>query len=98
MATYDLAFHTRLDGVVVLQTFVETGITVGDVVTIAGAGHNLNGTHTVLSTQDFEYIGESDEGDFEFDNNVIRLYQFLARDAGDDLRAFCCDRYCHIHT
>jgi hypothetical protein len=25
MATYDLAFHTRLDGVVVLQTFVETG-------------------------------------------------------------------------
>ena len=85
MATYDLAFHTRLDGVVVLQTFVETGIQVGDVVTIAGAGHNMNGTHTVLSTQDNEYIGQSDEGDFEFDNEVIRLFQFLFRDADGDL-------------
>jgi hypothetical protein len=85
MATYDLAFHTRLDGVVVLQTFVETGIQVGDVVTIAGAGHNMNGTHTVLSTQDNEYIGESDEGDFEFDSDVIRLFQFLFRDADGDL-------------
>jgi hypothetical protein len=85
MATYDLAFHTRLDGVVVLQTFVETGIQVGDVVTIAGAGHNINGTHTVLSTQDNEYIGQSDEGDFEFDNEVIRLFQFLFRDADGDL-------------
>jgi hypothetical protein len=85
MATYDLAFHTRLDDVVVLQTFVETGIQVGDVVTIAGAGHDINGTHTVLSTQDNEYIGQSDEGDFEFDNEVIRLFQFLFRDADGDL-------------
>lgn len=85
MATYDLAFHTRQDGVVVLQTFVETGIQVGDVVTIAGAAHGLNGTHTVLATEDFEYIGESYEGDFEFDSSVIRLYQFLYRQAGVEL-------------
>ena len=85
MATYDLAFHTRQDGVVVLQTFVETGIQVGDVVTIAGAAHGLNGTHTVLSTQDNEYVGESYEGDFEFDNLVIRLYQFIFRQAGVEL-------------
>jgi len=85
MATYDLAFHTRLDGVVVLQTFVETGIQVEDAVTIAGAGHGMNGTFKVLSTQDFEYIGQSDEGDFEFDNSVIRLYQFLFLDAGGDV-------------
>ena len=85
MATYDLAFHTRQDDVVVLQTFVETGIQVGDVVTIAGAAHGLNGTHTVLSTQDNEYVGESYEGDFEFDNLVIRLYQFIFRQAGVEL-------------
>ena len=85
MATYDLAFHTRQDGVVVLQTFVETGIQVGDVVTIAGAAHGLSGTHTVLSTQDNEYVGESYEGDFEFDNLVIRLYQFIFRQAGVEL-------------
>jgi hypothetical protein len=44
MATYDLAFHTRLDGYAVLQTFVETGIQVGDSVVIAGASHGFNGT------------------------------------------------------
>lgn len=85
MATYDLAFNTRLDGVVVLQTFVETGIQVGDSVTIAGAGNDMSGTFTVLSTQDFEYLGQSDEGDFYFDNEVIRLYQFLYLDPGTDV-------------
>ena len=85
MATYDLAFNTRLDGVVVLQTFVETDIQVGDSVTIAGAGNDMSGTFTVLSTQDFEYLGQSDEGDFEFDSEVIRLSQFLYLDAGSDV-------------
>jgi hypothetical protein len=85
MATYDLAFATRLDGVVVLQTFVETGIQVGDSVVIAGAPSGMSGTFTIVSTSDFEYIGQSDEGDFEFDSDVIHLYQFLYLDAGDDV-------------
>ena len=85
MATYDLAFATRLDGVVVLQTFVETGIQVADSVVIAGAPSGMSGTFTIVSTSDFEYIGQSDEGDFEFDSDVIHLYQFLYLDAGDDV-------------
>ena len=84
MATYDLAFHTRLDGYAVLQTFVETGIQVGDSVVIAGAGHGFSGTHTIVSTQDFEFIGVSEEGDLLFDSDVIRLYQFLYVNAGTD--------------
>ena len=84
MATYDLAFHTRLDGYAVLQTFVETGIQVGDSVVIAGASHGFSGTHTIVSTQDFEFIGVSDEGDLLFDSDVIRLYQFLYVNAGTD--------------
>ena len=85
MATYDLAFHTRLDGVLVLQSFVETGIQTGDVVTVAGSGHGFNGEQTVISTVDYEFIGLSPEGDLEFDDAVIRPYQFLAYDAGADL-------------
>ena len=85
MATYDLAFHTRLDDVVVLQTFVETGIQVGDSVTIAGAGHSMSGTFDIISTQDFEFIGVSEEGDLLFDSDVIRLFQFCYRQAGDDV-------------
>lgn len=85
MATYNLAFHTRLDGVVVLQTFVDTDIQVQDTVTIAGAGHDLNGTYTVISNEPYEYLGRGDEGDLRFDYNIIRENQFLFLDAGTDL-------------
>jgi hypothetical protein len=84
MATYDLAFHTRLDGYAVLQTLVETGIQVGDSVVIAGADHGFSTTATVVSTQDFEFIGVLPEGDLDFDSDVIRLYQFLYKNAGTD--------------
>jgi hypothetical protein len=84
MATYDLAFHTRLDGYAVLQTLVETGIQVGDSVVIAGAGHGFSTTAKVVSTQDFEFIGVSEEGDLLFDSDVIRLYQFIYENAGAD--------------
>jgi hypothetical protein len=85
MATYNLAFHTRLDGVVVLQTFVDTDIQVQDSVTIAGASHDLNGTYTVISNEPYEYLGQDDEGDLRFDYNIIRENQFLFLDAGTDL-------------
>jgi hypothetical protein len=84
MATYDLAFHTRLDGYAVLQTLVETGIQVGDSVVIANADHGFSTTAKVVSTQDFEFIGVSEEGDLLFDSDVIRLYQFLYVNAGTD--------------
>jgi len=84
MATYDLAFHTRLDGVAVLQTFVETGIQVGDSVVIAGASHGFSTTAKVISTEDAEFVGISDQGDLLFDSNVIRLFQFCYYNAGDD--------------
>jgi hypothetical protein len=52
---------------------------------------------TVISTQDFEFIGVSDEGDLEFDSDVIRLYQFLAYvNAGDDYTRSV-NRYRHSH-
>jgi hypothetical protein len=85
MATYNLAFHTRLDGVVVLQTFVDTDVQTQDTVTVAGAGHDLNGSHLVISTEPYEYLGQSDEGDLEFDYNVVRDNQIIFLDAGTDL-------------
>jgi hypothetical protein len=85
MATYNLAFHTRLDGVVVLQTFVDTDVQTQDTVTVAGAGHDLNGNHLVISTEPYEYLGQSDEGDLEFDYNVVRENQIIFFDAGTDL-------------
>ena len=84
MATYDLAFHTRLDGYAVMQTFVETGIQVSDSVVIAGASHGFNATADVVSTDPYLFLGVSDEGDLRFDYSVIMENQFIYVNNGAD--------------
>jgi hypothetical protein len=85
MATFDLAFNTRLDNVVVLQTLLESGIQVGDTVTIAGNTVITNGNYKVLSTESAEFIGVDEFGDYEFDYNVIFINQFLVANTGTDV-------------
>ena len=85
MAPYNLAFHTRLDGVAVLQTFVDNDIQTQDTVTITGATVPANGNYVVISSEPYEFLGVTDEGDLEFDYNVIRENQFLIANAGADL-------------
>jgi len=82
MATFDLAFNTRLDNVVVLQTLLESGIQVGDTVTIAGNAVITNGNYKVLSTESAEFLGVDDFGDYLFDYNVILINQFLVSNVG----------------
>ena len=91
MAVYNLAFHTRLDNYAILQTFVDTDIQTQDSVVIAGAGHSLNGTFTVVSTEPYLFMGVSDEGDLIFDYEVIMENQFIFVSAGDDLERSVAD-------
>ena len=84
MASYDLAFHTRLDNYAVLQTFVDTDIQSQDSVVVAGASHGFSGTHTVISTEPYEFIGVTEEGDLVFDYDVIIPNQFIYVNAGAD--------------
>ena len=84
MAVYNLAFHTRLDNYAVLQTFVDTDIQSQDSVVVAGADHGFSGTHTVISTEPYEFIGVSDEGDLLFDYDVIMENQFIYKNTGTD--------------
>ena len=84
MAVFNLAFHTRLDNYAVLQTFVDTDIQSQDSVVVAGADHGFSGTHTVISTEPYEFIGVSDEGDLLFDYDVIMENQFIYVNAGTD--------------
>jgi hypothetical protein len=85
MATFNLAFHTRLEDYAILQTFVDTDIQSQDSVVVAGAGHNFNGTHTVISTEPYLFMGVSEEGDLVFDYDTIMENQFIYVSAGDDL-------------
>jgi hypothetical protein len=84
MAVFNLAFHARLDNYAILQTFVDTDIQSQDSVVIAGADHGFSGTQTVISTEPYEFIGVSDEGDLLFDYNVIMENQFIYVNAGTD--------------
>ena len=85
MATFDLAFHERRDGVAVVQTFVGTDIQTADSVVIAGASHNLNGTHKVISTEPYYFIGVDEQGDLQFNYSLIVDNQVLFYSAFDDL-------------
>jgi hypothetical protein len=67
-----------------LQTFVDTEIQSQDSVVVAGADHGFSGTHTVISTEPYEFIGVSDEGDLLFDYDVIMENQFIYVNAGTD--------------
>ena len=84
MAVFNLAFHARLDNYAILQTFVDTDIQPQDSVVVAGADHGFSGTHTVISTEPYEFIGVSDEGDLLFDYDVIMENQFIYKNTGDN--------------
>ena len=84
MAVFNLAFHARLDNYAILQTFVDTEIQSQDSVVVAGADHGFSGTHTVISTEPYEFIGVSDEGDLLFDYDVIMENQFIYKNTGTD--------------
>jgi hypothetical protein len=84
MAVFNLAFHARLDNYAILQTFVDTDIQPQDSVVVAGASHGFNATATVISTEPYEFIGVSEEGDLLFDYDVIIENQFIYVNAGVD--------------
>ena len=84
MAIYNLAFHARVDGFAVLQPFVQTDIQTQDIITLTGVVDPPNGSYTVLSSEPYELVGISSEGDFLFDYSIIRENQFIVASAGTD--------------
>ena len=93
MATFTVTHHQRLDDVAVVQTLEDTEIAVGQSIVLAGLGHGLNGTHTVLACPTRLFIGVDDQGDYLFDEAVIITNQLLFNDAGDDLERSAADPF-----
>jgi hypothetical protein len=86
MAVYTVIAHQRLDDYAVVQTLTNTPIEPGQSITLAGVGHNLNGTHTVLFCPQYAYIGtDGTTGEWLYDFEVPRANQVLFYDAGDEL-------------
>jgi len=93
MPVYTVTFHQRIDDYAVVQTLEATEIGIGQSITLAGLGHGLNGTHTVLAVPVYEYTGVDDEGDWLFDDQVIITNQLLFKDVGDDLERSAADPF-----
>ena len=86
MAVFTVIAHQRLDDYAVVQTLTNTDIQPGQLITLAGLGHGLNGTHTVLFCPEYAFIGiDGDTGEWLYDPLVPRENQLLFYDPGDDL-------------
>lgn len=86
MSVFTVIAHQRLDDYAVVQTLTNTDIEPGQTITLAGLGHGLNGTYTVLFCPQYAYIGtSSDTGEWAYDPNVHRPNQVMVYDAGDNL-------------
>jgi hypothetical protein len=86
VTVFSILAHQRLDGFAILQTLTDTPIEVGQSITVAGCGHGLNGTHTVLLCPQYAYDGvESDTGQWTFNGSVPRANQLLFASEGDTL-------------
>ena len=84
MAVYTVIAHQRIDDYAVVQTLTDTPIEPGQSITLAGLGHGLNGTHTVLFCPQYEYTGVSTlTGEWGYDTSVPRANQVLFYDPGD---------------
>jgi hypothetical protein len=86
MASYTITHLTRIDGYAVVQVLEDTEIEVGQDILISSASDaTFDGTHTVISTEPYELIDITDEGDLVFDWDVYYPNQAIFVDAGDNV-------------
>lgn len=86
MAVYTVIAHQRTDNYAVVQTLTDTPIEPGQSITLAGLGHGLNGTHTVLFCPQYEFTGTDGEtGEWMYNPTVPRANQVLFYDQAADL-------------
>jgi hypothetical protein len=82
MSVYTITHGFHFDDVSAVQTLTPSEVQPGDSIVVAGAGGKFNGTFTVISVEEWAYIGKNDEGYLEFDYDVPKLNQVLYAHGG----------------
>jgi hypothetical protein len=77
MSVYTITHGFHFDDVSAVQTLTPSEVQPGDSIVVAGAGAKFNGTFTVISVEEWEYIGKDQQGYFEFNYDVPKLNQVL---------------------
>jgi len=77
MSVYTITHGFHFEDVSAVQTLTPSEVQPGDSIVIAGAGAKFNGTFTVISVEEWAYIGKDQQGYLEFDYDVPKLNQVL---------------------
>ena len=77
MSVYTITHGFHFDDVSAVQTLTPSEVQPGDSIVVAGAGGKFNGTFTVISVEEWEYIGKDQQGYLEFNYDVPKLNQVL---------------------
>jgi len=77
MSVYTITHGFHFDDVSAVQTLTSSEVQPGDSIVVAGAGAKFNGTFTVISVEEWEYIGKDQQGYLEFNYDVPKLNQVL---------------------
>jgi hypothetical protein len=77
MSVYTITHGFHFDDVSAVQTLTPSEVQPGDSIVVAGAGAKFNGTFTVISVEEWEYIGKDQQGYLEFNYDVPKLNQVL---------------------
>ena len=87
MTVFTVIAHQRLDNYAVVQTLTNTDVEPGQQITLAGLGHGLNGTQTVLFCPQYAFTGiDTETGEWNYDYAYSRQNQLLFYDEGDDVQ------------
>jgi hypothetical protein len=77
MSVYTITHGFHFDDVSAVQTLTPSEVQPGDSIVVAGAGAKFNGTFTVISVEEWEYIGKDQQGYLEFNYDVPKINQVL---------------------
>jgi len=77
MATYTVTHKQVVDNVAVVQLLQPLEFEVGQSITISGINATWNGTHVILALPEYYFTGVSEQGDYEYDYDIIIPNQVL---------------------
>jgi hypothetical protein len=77
MAAYTVTHKQLTDDYAVLQLLTTTELEVGQSIVVTGVDATFNGTYTVFALPTYLFIGVDEEGDLQFNGNIIIENQVL---------------------
>lgn len=86
MSVYQITYEQRVDDYGVVTLLVNAPLTVGQDIVIAGAGHGLDGSHTIYALPGYLVTGVDQYGQVIVNQNIEIPNQVVFFDSGADVQ------------